>query len=302
MAAVKAWWLEEHAPTFTWDLWYGCNYRCSYCWWEMEGLWEELAKTHRLLPPEDWVAAWGRVRERHGEARIDVLGGEPLAYPRAGELFEALAKLHRLVITTNLSPEPEKLEALARRLPPERAHFSASFHPEFTTLDAFLAKLLLLRAQGFRPAVLFVTWPPLLPRLAEYRQAFQGAGFPFSTMVFEGEHSGRRYPDAYTAPERALIAGAIGGEPSHQDAERDYRLEARSTLGKPCHAGRAYANVKADGRVFRCGQDAFGRKPLGNLFDSDFRLLDAPRACPYERCSCLEFKYLDELRATETPR
>lgn len=299
---TREWWLDEYAPTFTWDLWYGCNYRCSYCWWEMEDLWEELAKTHRLLPPEDWAAAWGRVRQRHGEARIDVLGGEPLAYPRAGEVFEEISKLHRLVITTNLSPEPEKLDLLASRLSPERVHFSASFHPEFTTIDAFMKKLALLRARGFRPAVLFVTWPPLLPRLAEYRSAFQDAGYSFSTMVFQGEFSGRRYPDAYAPQERALIEGAIGGEPAQKDAERDYRLDARATLGKLCHAGRLYANVKADGRVFRCGQDAFGQAPLGDLFDDDFRLHDAPRPCPYERCSCLEFKYLDELRVPEVPR
>ncbi|PIR15328.1 MAG: hypothetical protein COV48_14955, partial [Elusimicrobia bacterium CG11_big_fil_rev_8_21_14_0_20_64_6] len=223
---TREWWLREHAPTFTWDLWYGCNYRCSYCWWEMENLWAELAKTHRLLPPEDWAVAWGRVRERHGEARIDVLGGEPLAYPRAGEVFETLSKLHRLVITTNLSPEPEKLDLLASRLSHERVHFSASFHPEFTAFEAFMKKLGLLRARGFSPAVLFVTWPPLLPRLAEYRKAFQDAGFPFSTMVFQGEHSGKRYPDAYAPQERRLIEGSIGGAPAQKSAERDFRLDA----------------------------------------------------------------------------
>ncbi|HAZ09322.1 MAG TPA: hypothetical protein DCZ01_12575 [Elusimicrobia bacterium] len=299
---TREWWLDEHAPTFTWDLWYGCNYRCSYCWWEMGDLWEELARSHRLLAPEDWAAAWTRVRDRHGAARIDVLGGEPLAYPRAGEVFEALSKLHRLVITTNLSPQPEKLDLLASCLSPELVHFSASFHPEFTKIDAFMGRLSLLRARGFRPAVLFVTWPPLLPRLAEYRGVFQDAGYPFSAMVFQGEFSGLLYPDAYTPQERALIAGEIGGEPAQKEAERDYRLDVRATLGKPCHAGRVYANVKADGRIFRCGQDAFGRKPMGNLFDEGFRLHDEPRPCPYERCSCLEFKYLDELRVPEASR
>ncbi|OGS41668.1 MAG: hypothetical protein A2506_06565 [Elusimicrobia bacterium RIFOXYD12_FULL_66_9] len=147
-----------------------------------------------------------------------------------------------------------------------------------------------------------MTWPPFLTRLAQLRDAFQEAGFPFSTMVFQGEHNGRRYPDAYTPEERRLIEGAIGGAPERQEAERDYRLDARSTRGKLCHAGRVYANVKADGRVFRCGQDAFGLKALGNLFDEDFRLHDAARPCPYERCSCLEFKYLDELRTPEITR
>lgn len=292
------WWLEDAPLAFTWDLWYGCNYRCSYCWWEMEGLWEDLAKRHRILPPTEWDDAWRRVHDRHGEVRIDVLGGEPLAYPRAEELFVLLSRRHRLVVTTNLSLPADRLERLAARLDPERVHFSASFHPEFAAEGDFREKLALLKERGFDPNVLFVTWPPFLDRLRAWRDAFQADGYPFSPMVFQGAHAGRAYPDAYTEGERELIFGALGGAKDEREAERDYRLDARSTLGKPCHAGRVYANVKADGSVFRCGQDAFGRRPMGNLFDAGFRLHDAPKPCPYERCSCLEFKYLDELRAS----
>ncbi|MDE1976056.1 MAG: hypothetical protein KGI84_02210 [Elusimicrobia bacterium] len=48
------WWSNEawDRTSFTWDLWYGCNYRCSYCWWEMDDLWADLAKKHLILPPE----------------------------------------------------------------------------------------------------------------------------------------------------------------------------------------------------------------------------------------------------------
>jgi MoaA/NifB/PqqE/SkfB family radical SAM enzyme len=292
---IREWWKDEHPLTFTWDLWYACNYRCSYCWWEMENLWADLAKRHRILSPEAWAEIWGRVHARHGEARIDVLGGEPLLYPRATELLAALSRQHRLVVTTNLSPELEALEKMASALSPERVHFNVSFHPQYTTLAAVLDKIGRLRARGYLPGVLFVTWPPFLDRLSEYRGACREAGIPFSPMVFQGEHAGRRYPDAYTPEERALIEDTMGGRPEQNEAERDYRLDVRATLGKPCHAGRVYANIKADGQVFRCGQDAFGLKPMGNLFDEDFRLHDAPKPCPYERCSCLEFKYLDEL-------
>lgn len=289
-AAPTRWWLDWPGATFTWDVWYSCNYRCSYCWWEMDGLWNKLAEQNRVLPPEDWEKVWDRVHERHGEARLDLLGGEPLLYPRMDELCRRLSRKHKLLITTNLSFDAEKLERFLDGLDPDRVHFAASFHPQFTSLDAFMEKALLLKRAGFEPAALFVTWPPLLSRLEEYRSAFLAREIPFSLMIFQGRHGGKEYPDAYTAEEKELL----GGMTPSADEEK-YRLLSESTLGKLCHSGRVSANVKGNGDVYRCGQDAFGLKPMGNIFDPEFRLDDAPKPCPYSRCSCKEFRYLDEL-------
>ena len=276
----------------TWDLWYTCDYRCSYCWWEMDGLWEKLSKQNRILPPEEWEKVWDRFHEYHGTARLDLLGGEPLLYPRADELCRRLSGKHKLLITTNLSPGLGSLQRLLKGLDPARVHFAASFHPEFTSLEAFLDKILLLKRAGFEPAVLLVAWPPFLGRLEQYRAAFGGQDIPFSLMIFQGRHDGKDYPQSYSAAERSLL-----GAWTPDKSEAAYRLQQQSTLGKLCHAGRISANVKGNGDVFRCGQDAFGLKPMGNIFDPEFRLAEAPQPCPYQHCSCNEFRYLDELLA-----
>lgn len=291
-----SWWIEEHPLTFTWDLWYACNYRCSYCWWEMDQLWDVLAKQHKVLPPEQWVAVWDRIHSLYGTARLEVLGGEPLLYPRVGELLEGLSRRHFVQVTTNLSPSPEKLSRILDRVSPDRVHFNLSFHPQFTTLDIFLQKALLLKGAGFEPAVLCVTWPPFLSELASYRKQFRDRGIPFTLMIFQGRWEGKTYPEDFTVEESSLIQSLMSA-PSQElkEAEVRYRLERQETLGKLCHSGRVYANVKGNGDVFRCGQDAFGRHPIGSIFDPAFRLFDIPKPCPYERCSCLEFKYLDEI-------
>jgi MoaA/NifB/PqqE/SkfB family radical SAM enzyme len=197
------------------------------------------------------------------------------------------------VISTNLSMGPAGL----LDLDPERVHFNASFHPESTELGEFLPKVLALKSRGFEPGVALVAWPPFLDRLEEYRRAFVSSGVPFSLMVFQGRHAGKDYPAAYTALERSILAGCIKDE-----CEKSYRMELKGTLGKPCHAGRVYANVKGDGAVYRCGQDAFSRKPLGNIFDPGFKLHASVRPCPYEHCSCQEFEYLEEvMRACTRP-
>ncbi|MBI3552386.1 MAG: radical SAM protein [Elusimicrobia bacterium] len=289
-SVAARWWLDWPGAVFTWDLWYSCNYRCSYCWWEMDALWDKLAEQNRLLPPEEWGTVWDRVHERHGQARLDLLGGEPLLYPRFDELCRRLSRKHKLLITTNLSPATPKLERLLGGLDPERVHFAASFHPQFTSLDSFMEKTLLLKSSGFEPAALFVPWPPFLSRLEQYRAAFLAHDIPFSLMIFQGRHEGKDYPDAYTAGEKEAL-----GQLTPNEAETKYRILRESTLGKLCHSGRVSANVKGNGDVYRCGQDAFGRKPMGNIFDPGFRLDDAPKPCPYRQCSCKEFRYLDEL-------
>ncbi len=296
------WWLDEPRLCLSWDLWYGCNYRCSYCWWEMEDLWADLAKRHKILPPEEWISIWGRVRERHGEARLDVLGGEPLLYPKASELWRGLAGLHRLLITTNLSISIEKLRELMAAAPPERLHLNASFHPQFSDQDEFLEKLLLLHSKGYEPGVLLVTWPPLVAKMPEYAALFKKWNLPFTPMVFQGRWEGESYPEAFDEDQKRVIESLMGNAGVAKEDELKYRLLRESTRGKPCNAGRVYANVKADGSVYRCGQDAFGHQPLGNIFDSQFNLFEKPEPCPYEKCSCLEFKYLDEIDAPRPSR
>ena len=290
---MPAWWLEDHPLTLSWDIWYACNYRCSYCWWEMDDLWAELSKRHRILSPEEWAAVWSRIHARYGTALIDLLGGEPMIYPRCGELLQALAQQHRFRITTNLSLKMDDLEKLLEGISPERVHFNVSFHPQFAVLEEFLEKVEKLREQGYQPGVLFVPWPPLLPKLAHYRAEFRKRGLPFTAMIFQGKWNGKDYPASYTQEERVLLADMMS-DPSIKDSEVKYRLERQSPRGKLCHAGRIYANIKGNGDVYRCGQDAFGRRPMGNIFDPDFKLYEAPEPCPADSCSCLEFRYLDK--------
>jgi MoaA/NifB/PqqE/SkfB family radical SAM enzyme len=249
----------------------------------MEDLWSKLAATHRILPPEKWLEVWDRIHGLYGEARLDVIGGEPMRYPRAVELFAALSERHRVSITTNLSSSRDDLQALTDRAGPDRLHLAASYHPEF------VGKIRFLLEKGFEPHVTLVAWPPFFDRILEWRTLFRGMGVPFSTLVFQGTHDGKQYPAAYDADQLALLEETIP-----EPAEVEYRLRQRRTLGKPCGAGHVYANVKGSGDVYRCGQDAFGHRPLGNIFDPAFRLHTEPQNCPYEHCSCGEFYFLWE--------
>lgn len=292
MNTASPWWDNEvwDRVSFTWDLWYGCNYRCSYCWWEMDDLWADLAKKHLILEPQKWIEAWDRVHAACGETRIDVLGGEPLRYPRWQELFAGLSEKHRVSITTNLSCSAAELAALTDRVSPERLHFAASWHPEFADWGDFTRKIDLLKEKGYEPGVLVVAAPQIFDGLAEWREYFMKRGVPFTASVFQGRWKGATYPDSYTSDQKAFLGMAI-----HTPEEQRYRLERSTTLGKPCGAGHVYANIKANGDLYRCGQDCLGgAKPFANLFDPELKLSDRPAPCPYEHCSCGEYAFLWE--------
>ena len=82
-------------------------------------------------------------------------------------------------------------------------------------------------------------------------------------------------------------------EPFLGDISRvKYHLEGKKTLGKLCRSGQIYASIKADGKVTRCGP--LSHKPIGNLFDDNFKLFDEPMPCEAEVCPCDEYVWLVE--------
>ncbi len=283
---TKRWWLAEEwdGLTFCWDLWYACNYRCSYRWWESRQLWDKLALEHKLLSAEEWINAWDRIFDSHGTARIDLLGGEPTNYPDFDKLLSGLLKKHYVLLATNLSLSIERLTVLLQSVPLDRLRISASFHPQFAEPEAFLERLSLIESRARVSWATIVAWPPFLPRLKAWKSMFEARGHAMVVQVFQGPWAGRIYPEAYTPQERELIGAFITKD------EKRQRLSRPSPKGRLCGAGHVYVTVKANGDVFRCSAAAEA-EPMGNLLEPGFRLGDRPEPCSFERCSCREFLY-----------
>ncbi len=252
------------------DLTYACNYQCSYC-----GL-PPVVK-HRGV--EEWVAAFERVRSRHGSSHINLSGGEPSIYPGFYELVRALVRHHVVDLCTNLSWPVEKL---IPALSPGRLLISPTFHPTQVGFDDFLERLRFVRPYvtrrdpSGRPSVNFVCDPPQMGRMAEHRERLERAGFsllPLPLMV-EGALSN-------TDEEKESITDA---SPFHgaADPRLDFQLGLQSPRGRLCGAGAIYALVRGDGNVDRCSRYKGGA--LGNFFSEDFRLGDGPTPCSQDWC------------------
>lgn len=300
-----AWWRQDlyDGPMFTWDALYTCNYRCSYCWFEQESLWDYLAKQYPVIPAEKWLAAWERVHARYGRCRVDVLGGEPFVFPGAVDFYVALARLHMVWINTNLSVSRRNLEKLVAEADPATLHIHGSLHPEFADSEEFFQKALYLRDHGFTPTICAVSYPPLLERLQESERRFRAEGIAFTTLVFRGTYEGKPYPESFT-PEQKAVLRLDGGLAAEDGAKWTYQVDREKTFGKICYAGHHYGNVKPNGNVYRCGMagpHAGDLGYVGNLFEETFALWDSPKPCPVQKCSCQEYIFLADVQKNLRP-
>ncbi len=277
---------------YFWMIMGKCNYRCPYC---VYGLAEhDRRKDDRFFSAEEWLAGWRRMHERYGEGNIILTGGEPTLFPGFADLVAELSSMFRIGFDTNLSWDQETLAAFLRRVSPERVRIEISYHPSCAEIEPFLEKARLIRDAGFESINRLVAYPPLLPRLAEFRALFARAGLTFVVNPFQGVHEGRHYPESYTEEQKRLVAAASAGvESAGRDAPHGefvrQILDRESPKGRLCRSGSRHVRVEDDGRVYRCGEYSTRNwERLGDFFDENLRLWDEPRLC---RSGCCEWEY-----------
>lgn len=271
---------------FAWDIHYKCNFRCPYCWFYKD--WARLGKRSIYLSPGEWLEHWTKIRDKYGEARIDIVGGEPFIYPDFIELIKGLSRIHQIKITTNLSGD---IERFAREIDPQRAELDLNFHVLFIDLETVVKKTLILKKAGFKCGICYLAYPPQMHKIKQVSRRFREEGINFALAAYWGEYNGKKYPAAYTEPEKEMMAPFLG------DLDRViYHLDAKSPKGRLCRAGFSYADIQADGRVVRCAQ--LQEKSIGNITDADFKLFDGLLACESDSCPCNEYVNLvDEKQA-----
>ncbi len=263
---------------FTWEITYLCNYKCTYCHAPKHGR-PNIPNT--IYPGlQAWKDAWNRMSIDYGECEIVVSGGEPFFYPDFMELAIYITQKHIIEFTTNLSWDVSKFTDSG--IPPKRARFGTSFHPEYVSLEDFIKKVNILRSAGFETWANFVPWPPFFSRLAEFQQAFEKEGIKLVLQPFLGEYEGKRYPQGYTDEEKKSL-GIFTDESNKKSV--DFKTTAESLKkGKLCRMGENYAFIHADGNTDRCCKDKTVK--LGNVITGTFRLLDEPQPCRSDECNC----------------
>ena len=272
---------REAAPyrTFaTWNIHYGCNYKCAYC--HAPKPQDKDAKKAVYLKSDAWFKIWERNYQRYGTWEILISGGEPFAYPDFMDLIIGLSKMHLVGVCTNLEWDAADF---VKRASPERIRIETSFHPESATLEKFTERLKILKKSGFNPTVNFVPWPPLLSRMEEIKEGIEKTGCQLTLQPFIGQFEGRSYPQGYTEKEREYFS-IFSDDCNLKTLDFKTTKTSDSTNGKLCRMGQNYCYIHPDGSVSRCCRDH--SISLGNIIDDTFRLWDEPSECRADNCNC----------------
>jgi MoaA/NifB/PqqE/SkfB family radical SAM enzyme len=250
-----------------------CNYGCAYCPFakrkdSREQLAVDRAGWARFL---DWarpapVAQLGVLVTPWGEALIRRWYQDGLA-----ELSH-LPHVTRVAAQTNLSGALDWIAAAN----PQRLALWCTYHPEWTTLDAFLGQTRRLAAAGVGFSVGVVGQ-------REYAEAARALRAALPSEVYVWINAVKAL--SYSADE---IAGWEAIDPLFRA-----NLVRHPSLGRACGAGERAITVDGDGTMRRCH---FIAEPIGNLYEPTWREALRPRACSNVDCHChIGYVHLDYL-------
>jgi MoaA/NifB/PqqE/SkfB family radical SAM enzyme len=269
-----------HQPTVEWQICGDCNYDCSYC---------IQSRTNRHGQPEaaeiDRILAF--LVGLPGTWEIKMTGGEPFASRLLLDrivpgLMERTS--HRIALLTNLSAGTGTLRRFALLTRGRLTIVSASLHLEFTTAEAFLDRLTLLReaaGPGPRFVVNAVLAPGQLEQWPRAKAAVEAAGFRFFPQLMKVKGG----VFAYSVEQRSRIEALLGGW-RKAEAERSANL-APAYQGRRCWAGARYLVLTQAGEAWSCRTARrHGEGRLGQVHHEGIRLRCGPSVCSYAICPC----------------
>jgi MoaA/NifB/PqqE/SkfB family radical SAM enzyme len=250
-----------------------CNYGCEYCPFAKRKDTREQLATDR----EQWERFVDAIEDRTDvETGILVTPwGEALIrrwYQDGMARLSHMPHVTRIAAQTNLSCE---LGWLAN-VNAERLALWCTYHPEWTTLDEFVAQTAKLDAAGVQYSVGVVGQ-------REYADAALAlrAALPESTYLWINAVKALEY----TAEE---IAGWTAIDPLFR-----INVQRWPSFGAACGAGERAITVDGDGVMRRCH---FIKDAIGNFYADDWRDSLKPRPCTNVDCHChIGYVHLDYL-------
>lgn len=292
---------KDYEVEIAWDLTMRCNYSCSYC--------ESYNNTDPLqfLPLDTYFASLKYLREYLGNknARIDVLGGEPMLFKQWDKL---LNEMHRLsfipILVTNLSIKTKTLEKKLSKLKPKNC-IDVSWHPQFADEKNIIENIKLLYDSNHLRNVAILADKRYWEKV---KKAYKSVEYTNKTQLsfIKDESAGKnkiahKIMD-YTADEIDFINSARQQEVSSYNTEvvfKDGSKEQISTItefftrgitnfkGLNCEVGKLRLHIKPNGDVYpsACLLN-YPQARMGNLFKQQIIKPKNPIKCPFSFCGC----------------
>jgi len=237
---------------------FDCPQHCPYCIVK-----HDKFKYRKAMDGDDWVTALTRIQSSVS-LPVTLQGGEPTAHQEFYDITNELLS-GQYDLLTSLSFDVAKfMEEVSSYLFKRNAPYAsirASYHPNETSLESFIYKVLCLQRYGYQVGVYMVTHP----KWDEVREALASVckelDIDYRNKDFLGEWKGLVY-GTYAYP------GSVKGEL------------------KRCECKGSELLIAPDGYVFKCHSDLYANEyPIGHILDKDFRVTNKYREC-YKFGSC----------------
>lgn len=260
-----------------------CNYGCDYCPFAKRRDDRAALTRDRLFLDRfvDWVA-----RESARDLAVFFTPwGEALVRRWYREAIVALSNLpnvSRVAIQTNLSAPLGFLDQ-ARG---DKLGLWCTYHPEWTTLDRFVARVRALAKGGIRHSVGVVGLRRHFDEIERLR-----AALPDTTYLWINAVKSFQGGERYTEDDVTFLTGI--------DPLFSYNRASHPSRGRACATGEHVVSVDGDGFVRRCH---FVEEVIANLYEpgSLDRALMA-RPCPNASCGChIGYVHLEDLALYRT--
>ena len=302
-------------PYVQWFVTWKCNYKCSYCWQEVT---EEVYRTERHNVEK--VDAWAEAFNAINPIELYFTGGEPTLYKDITLLISKLNTDIHLSMTTNFAGS-FILKKWFEEVPIGRmANVCASVHPtQIEDVDGFFdkAKEYIGHYGSSRFGLEMVNHPSNTAIISEERltRFCEDNDIKLSideyTSVFDDEDENQEGTDRdlydaliETVNINPLDLSSLTVESNISDDLSLDLPKATDSNRLPvfCPAGSLRVNVDALGDVYTCmsavdRSKMFGNyalphyKPLGNVLDGTFKILQEPTLCWEKfRCSACDYQ------------
>lgn len=271
-----------------------CNYRCSYC---NQRHVKEVAFT-----AGDYTEAcqlWDKLGEIEDQLLVKAnFDGEIFADDWAKRIcfyIFGLPNVKRFEFITNNSVAPE---VYMRYINPGKAVFNCSFHPDFISIDRFIAHIQQIKQYGCGVFATLIVTPQRIRQLESFITHFRNQSILLKPLLLLGRYQPnvpvalRRmhknicnlfgikttFPQAYSKKVLGIIK-----EYYYSELEFEYQY-GKKTQGELCSAGVTMINLYKDGTIMRCFRERLGS--IDDLVAGRLRLARAPYPCPAATCQC----------------
>jgi hypothetical protein len=206
-----------------------------------------------------------------------------------------LPSVSRFEFITNNSVDPDMY---IDSIDPSKTVFNCSFHPDFVSIDRFIAYIQKIKRHGSGVFATLVVTPQRVEQLNSIITRFKNEGILLKPLLLLGRYQlgipqalkqihknickffGVKlvFPQAYSQKALNIIK-----QNYYSELEFEYQY-GKKTKGELCYAGVDMINIYKDGTIMRCFGDSLGT--VDNLLAGSLRLGKEPYPCLAETCQC----------------